>query len=433
MTIDVDIFGACTIRDAFEFSPILKSKFKVNKFIQNNSILTLSGDSLESIGVSIGKDNFKLSPPCWFKWFDLNANKKVFSYLTDNNADFLIINLTETYYTFYEILNPQHKVRICNQYGISVNKIFNLLPEYKTINPLDLSFDEIKLLIQSFAKKLLSIYNEERIIFVINYPAKYYITDNDSYFYEYDVVSYDKIIAFLSKVYKVFIDCFKHIKLIDLPLNSKGYDKHKWGLNNQHYILDVYEYLGRSIDYAIKTTINGENKFVVNHDLYLKSLDFQNYIYDKFANYKIYSSPYIDFCIRYASIRVLIISTGCYGDSFEIKNITPKSVNYRPKWVKSGNSMMILSDSGDLKFDISSNEELTLKIYLQSIDSHSVVTKSKYKINIILTSLNINNDFFILPDNRIIISHDKPYVFDYVIKPSINYTLNVQYIPDNYF
>lgn len=433
MQIDVDIFGACTIRDAFEFSPILKSKYQVKKFIQNNSLLTLDGGTLKSLGISIEREHFKNSPPCWYKWFDVNANDKVFTYLADNSSNFLIINLTETYYTFYEILDTYPKVRICNQFGLIVNKILDLLPKYKAINPLDLSFNEVNLLVQSFHDKLLNIYSEDRIILIKNYPARYYITDSDSFFYEYKVEFYDKINAFLSKVYKAFIDCFDCIKIVDLPSNSLGYDKHKWGLNNQHYILDVYYFLGECIDYAIENTINDVSSYVVNHCLYLRSLDFYNYINDKFANYKVYKSPYIDFCMRYSFLRVLIISPGEFDKVFEVKNISPKSSIYSPKWVKTGYSMMLLSNYGNLHFDVTSKKELILKIYLQSIDSRSMVENTRYEINIILTSLTINNEICVSPSKKIVISHDKPYVIDYRVKPLLTYAVNIQHAPDKYF
>ena len=67
--IPIDIFGACTIRDTFEISKLLKSKYHVNIFIQNNSPLTLGFTPLKKLGITISNIDFKNSSNCWYKWF----------------------------------------------------------------------------------------------------------------------------------------------------------------------------------------------------------------------------------------------------------------------------------------------------------------------------------------------------------------------------
>ena len=137
--IQVDILGACTVRDTFEMCKTIQEKYKVNIFIQNNPPTTLGYDRLSSTtGISFCEDDFKNTSPAWFKWFTLNAEEEIFSYLSVNKSKYLIVNLCEIHYHFYEIRNDNKVARLCTQLGIQKNDIASKFPDgYKIINPLN--------------------------------------------------------------------------------------------------------------------------------------------------------------------------------------------------------------------------------------------------------------------------------------------------------
>ena len=63
--ISVDIFGACTVRDIFEICSLMKTKYRVNKFIQNNTPLTIGYDTLSTTTMlKFTYKDFQNTPKC---------------------------------------------------------------------------------------------------------------------------------------------------------------------------------------------------------------------------------------------------------------------------------------------------------------------------------------------------------------------------------
>lgn len=425
---DVDIFGACTVRDAFEISPILKNKYQVKKFIQNNSPLTLGYDPIDKLDITITKEHFSLTPLCWYKWFRLNANEEVFSYLADNKSEYLILNLTEVSYSFIEINKEGTIVRLCNQFGITKNHVNSLFPTYKEINPLNLDFNEVKEHIILFAQKIKDIYTEDKIIFIKNFPAEYYISKFDNFLHKFDNKSFKETNWFLSRVYEIFIECFECLYIIEVPSNSLGWKEHKWGLANQHYINDIYEYIGECVDYIISNTTS-INKYYIDYNLLIKQLKFTNQNIAKFQDYILYESPFSEFCLRYSCIRILILAQDNHDKVFTISNINNGS-EYTPLWVKNGYSKIITSDCGNLHFKVNSLNKCTLKIYFQSLDSRSK-NGMRYEIKIRIRSIFIDGNL-INNSNDLIVSHDNPFIIEYNTDLDKEYQFSIIFEPFYY-
>lgn len=425
--IPIDIFGACTIRDTFEISKLLKSKYHVNIFIQNNSPLTLGFTPLKKLGITISNIDFKNSSNCWYKWFDLNANEKVYQHLKDNHSEYLILNLTETYYNYYRIKNDLDEVRICEQQGIKINNITEFFGNYEKISPLSLDDDEIERLISRFASIIKSIYLN-KIILIKNLPSQFYIKNKTKFLYDFNNPNHNEICNFLLNIYNKFIKCFEKLIIIDLPTNSPGYYEHRWGLGSQHYINKVYEYLGDSIDYSIEQLTHRINPYKINYVLYNKSLEFNNIINSELANHKLYKSPFIDFCLKYSYIRVLLITPDFDLPIFKIEEKHCIDSIYQPQWVKTGYSQILISNKGELRFSIITQQTCNLIIYLQSLDSRSKNNKH-YEIFIYVTDFEINNSN--ITKNKLI-SHNKPYKKEIMLHKEFKYNFYIKFEPNNY-
>ena len=425
--ISVDIVGSCTVRDAFEISPLLKENFCVSKFIQNNSPLTLDDTSLEENGINISKNDFKNTHNCWYKWFDLNANNKFKSYLSQDCSEYLIINLIEMFYTFYELEVNNLKIRICNQYGISKNNITSRFPNCTTINPLELDFAEVEEYVKRYAIFLKSLYKENKIIFIKNYPAKFYISSKDKKIHSFNDSNLNKIVNYLNQVYFCFLSLFDNVNVINLPLNTLGNEQHKWGLSPQHYVNEAYMYLGQQIFNIVKNGVKVNCQSVAN---YIKFETFN----DNLINKKIDlddESPFYEFCMRYSYIRVLIVSEKDENKSFTIENLCNAKLS-SPEWIKKiGFGYMILSNKGTLSFDINFLNDVNFKIYLQTIDAHSHNGK-KYDINIEISKFCLDKNVIIDKDKKVIVSHDKPFVFYYNSLSKRNFKILIDYNPLHY-
>lgn len=425
--ISVDVVGSCTVRDAFEISPLLKENFSVNKFIQNNSPLTLDDTSLEANGIHITKDDFKNTHNCWYKWFDLNANNKFKNYLSQNRSEYLIINLIEIFYNFYELEVNNLKIRICNQYGITKNNIISKFPVYKTINPLELDFTEVEEYLKRYANFLKGLYNENKIIFLKNYPAKFYIRKGDGKLHPFNDLDFNRIIIFLNRTYSFFLSLFDNINVISLPLNTLGDEQHKWGLSPQHYVNEAYIYIGKQIFYIIINGVKGNCRSVVN---YIEFESFNDSIINKMTYFD-NDTPFYEFCMRYSYVRVLVVSQKVENKTFTISNLNNAKLS-SPEWIKKiGFGYMILSNKGTLSFEINLLLNMNFKIYLQTIDARSCNGR-KYDIHVEITKFCLDENVIIDKEKKVTVSHDKPFVFSYNSLSKCNFKILINYNPLNY-
>ena len=125
--------------------------------------------------------------------------------------------------------------------------------------------------IDRYCENIKKIYEEDNIIFIENYPAKIYVDQNGCIGNFYTDKQYNDIIYFLNESYYRFLSNIIGCHVIKLPENAVGDASHKWELGSQHYIQEVYDYLGESIDNTIQyntiqyNTIQNKQKILYNN------------------------------------------------------------------------------------------------------------------------------------------------------------------------
>lgn len=254
--IHVDILGSCVLRDAFVISSILKDDYEVGRFVQNNPPTT-SGFAKYSLihGAAIPREAFSQSSACWFLWFELQSECKLYGYLAEQNAPYLICGIVESLYHFYYFDTPFGECRICESSAITQNKIDKKYQFPRKVNPMDYPIGEIEERVVMFCDELKKIYKEENIILVKYYPARYYLLKTANGFetklFTGDAF-YKKVVHWLDRLYAKWVQTLPNAAVVEIPPGQEADPEHKWGLGNQHFVREVYDMIGVGIDAAVK-------------------------------------------------------------------------------------------------------------------------------------------------------------------------------------
>jgi len=245
-----NIWGTCTMRDTFTLSHHLHN-YKINQFIQNNPpTVQFTNKFSEVTGFSLEELDFSNTAPAWKTWAILNAEKKCFTVIKDNKSDYLLLNLSECFYNFYEISNGTDITWLSNSQGIIKNNIISheKLSTFsiKKINPLSIDIHNIYTSIDNFCDAIKREYSADRIILVEIFPSRKYISRRGK-MHNFKNANYKSICNFIKKINIRFKYNIKHCICIPVPSNIICSEQHIWGLNNQHFSKDVYNYLGKMI------------------------------------------------------------------------------------------------------------------------------------------------------------------------------------------
>lgn len=435
--IKVDILGSCVVRDPFEMCRELKENYQVNFFAQNNPPITLGYDKLsETTGLTFVSEDFKNTPPVWFKWFSWNAEEELYTLLSQNKSKYLVVNLTEMYYPFYEFKSKNKISRICVSSGIEQNNIVQRFYDYKVINPLDLDIESVYLDIDRYCNILKSLYDENHIIFVENFPSGDFIDSKSGFkiLKNFEKIKNNlKLIDYLNKVYCRFLSNIPSCHVVSLPDNVLASASHIWGLNPQHYIEEAYTYIGKQIDWIIQnlelpeqiTTIEIYNKQKLLYNdakMLFKHIE---------ANYVESVNPYAELCNGYATLRIDIKSSNENKDTLSITDCVPTPLKlikpeWLQKWRNDGDGYTVESYSGQINFKVKSTEDCELTIMLRGVDVKDKNDK-RYNIFIDVQKLSINNSVIFEETHRV--CHDKPYVIKKNMLSNTELLISVNWCP----
>lgn len=249
----VNIWGSCVIRDAFATRGPLNETCSVNKFYQNNSIISYSPPlAVSSLsGVTLTYNDFSQTAHCWYNWYLANAEQDIIALLVDNRADFLIMSFIESIYGFYILKNAANTKRLCPSHGINVNAILTKIGlPYQYISIFDMNLNEEIKSVRKTLKLLSHVYSPTNIIYVDFYPAKYYKKDGNTLLF-YTADQYCAICSILDSFSKTFQEELPASPYIKLPPGLEADPNHKWGLGSQHFLPETYQKLAALIHNAI--------------------------------------------------------------------------------------------------------------------------------------------------------------------------------------
>lgn len=246
--ITINILGSCVCRDIFNYDT--EGIFSVGKYTNGASVLSLTAPRPK---IALNIEDFQLRSNFEKRSAWLDYSKTAFDYVENEGktSDYLVISLSDCRMDMAEIWNTDHTERISftsfgttfrenYQQCFSVGKMKGTSVEiYKALN-LPLFFFEEAL--GRYAEKLLSVYEERKIIVIEDFFAEKYAQrgtegllsfGNEEYVYK------------INRFYKYLYSCLYrriHTNVIPFLPKTIGDAGHKLGLFGLHYVPEFYRY-----------------------------------------------------------------------------------------------------------------------------------------------------------------------------------------------
>ena len=256
MTVQVDVFGSCVVRDIFRHTQ--PGKYKVYKSVGNLPITSL----YEPL-IAISKDEVdKLNMSNYDKvMLRAQMSRNLPELLLNKHSDVLVMDLADEFMERCEIKGQNETTMLAqaeNQ-GELLEHLFEGNERYsiaKRYPMLEMDIQKVEEKIKKFAKDIL--YSEEnprgyqeKNVIVIESLYTPDILQNDATLHKheekYKIQEYNE---WLRKVYLVFYKYFQNCKVIKLPEFTHSSQNHIRGIHPLHYMQDIYFYFERALDVA---------------------------------------------------------------------------------------------------------------------------------------------------------------------------------------
>ena len=267
----ITVIGSCVCRDLFEKASDNYSFHTDIRFTSPISMFAKPVDSIKANFDTFIKD-VKTVNGKWYKKNLINdINKTTFDALKERHGDYLVLDFAESRISVAEIVwpNKTDKLFVTNSvafrahYSASFSK--NIFKGTKIINhnPLSYSDEDWKTSIFAFAKNILTLFEEDKIILIKNMPARYYVDSKKSLrpYSSKDHFSSIMLCDFLlEKLNQFFIEACPKCKVIEIPQYALGSQKHKWGNHPFHFTDIYYEYLLKTVSSILENNNSNELK-----------------------------------------------------------------------------------------------------------------------------------------------------------------------------
>lgn len=257
---EITVIGSCVCRDLFEKDNGENYSFQTD--IRFSSPISMLAEGVDSIKIDF--DNFikdvKTVNGKWYKKNLINdINKTAFSALKERHGEYLVLDLGESRISIAKIKcqNSDKELLVSNSVSFrahleaSFRKNVFKNASIETINPLEFDDSFWKQTIKDFSKRILELFDEEKIILIKNMPAKYF-ADRNGKLRPYYSNDHFQIVAIcellLPKLYDYFIECCPKCKVIEMPEYAIGSQVHKWGNHPFHFTDTYYEYLLKCVN-----------------------------------------------------------------------------------------------------------------------------------------------------------------------------------------
>ena len=313
---EVTVIGSCVCRDLFEKD---NGNFSFKTDYRFMSPISMISNPVSGIRIDFNnlKKNVKTVGGNWYKKNLINdINKTAFENLKERHGEYLIIDLAESRISIANIFVPSCDQSLSVSYSVSFRAHYNASLKRSVLknakinvkNPLDYDDDFWKKTIDSFVDKLLSLFDEEKIILIKNMPAKNYIDSHGClrpYYSNDHVESIALCEILLPKLYKLFEQKLPNCKRIEIPPFALGLQAHKWGNHPFHFTDHYYEYLLRSVSELIFNRNKNNDALYEEYSSVFKS-DFESaLLLSAKGNNKEYDYSVVDLLTEYEEFNHL--------------------------------------------------------------------------------------------------------------------------------
>lgn len=249
MLINVDIFGSCVTRDLFEFDK--QRCFKINEYIARQAVISSLSKPLY-----YSKENIHLSSNFQKKQIESDLNKDIFLKLQNSLGEYLIIDMIEERFKIAKI--DRSYITVSNELNLSRfldNYSFKLYDKDYRHGKVYFRHKAYKKIISAFCKKILEIYNEDKIIIHEVYLSNRYINKN-GVINDFPENCLNDLYIFNQKlvyIYQILKEILPNAFILYLGNQYIASENNKWGLAPMHFQEQYYiEALQKLYNYIYK-------------------------------------------------------------------------------------------------------------------------------------------------------------------------------------
>lgn len=247
----ISVIGSCPCRDLFEGA----DEFTFHTDIRFVSVISMMSNSV-STKISIDDLSKKagIFNGNWYKKNLVNDfNKSVFDSLVERHGDYLVIDLAESRLPLVDFefedgqkLTLTYSTCFKNHYlaNLQNTKLKDAKMSFR--NPIDIPDEQWKDSIKRMVVEIKKLFDEDKIILIENMPTNYYVDNAGGlrpYVTNFHRSNIDVCELLLPKLYQMFKEECPKCKVIKMPKNTLGLQKHKWGNHPFHFTNSYYTYL----------------------------------------------------------------------------------------------------------------------------------------------------------------------------------------------
>lgn len=286
MAITINVLGICVSRDAFGLFDN-DGGFQIKKCVTNSSFISMCSPKIADEDIAKENDFSKIRH-YYQRCACLDINKKVFDYIEEYDADYLLVDLGAVHRKIYKVkridkdkdkvsytfITHTHALSqypsYLNDKNIEVVRTFDFNDKYKNVY--------LKYVVR-LAEELKKRYPQKKIIInEVKYGERY--IDSEGNIQLFDTTTLVHKNQMLSELYAEFRKHLPDAHYIRFPGTEVfANENHKWGKNYFHFTTDYYEYLLDSIR-IITANLKSENEKELLDVLYKK---YTELIYNKYT------------------------------------------------------------------------------------------------------------------------------------------------------
>ena len=254
------ILGICVSRDI-----VGAAGFKVNRFVQDVSPISLFYGSVLGNGFRLDEENIK----CYLANTKLNhffirntildMNKTVYEYLFEVQSDWLVIDAGCLRHK--TLIDRERKTAVTEAHLKRLKYRYdeNIYQLYETMTLEEKEFD---ICMGACLARLLREYPEEKIIVVESYLVSHYVDAKRSGIHKFKREIKNENAA-ISMGHDYLKRNLKKSHFIPFPAHILADASHKWGLAPLHYVPEYYEYGSRALKIIMRELSCEEERKVI--------------------------------------------------------------------------------------------------------------------------------------------------------------------------
>ena len=248
----ISILGECCCRDIFGVHTN-NGGYVIDRFVQSCGPLSLIMKSPLKKEADEGFAKLLSDKSDFYKRVvRQDAEKSVFSYMSEVQSDWLLIDFAEMRYPLY--LTETGAGTAVFPEKLTAFKEHGYIGKYQLLNLNDLSEESLYRGVDRFLTRILELYPAEKIILVDIRAAEEFVNIQSKRcdYYQQDLI--DRVNPIAEKCYQYALSRMPSCHTIPFPEEMVGKAGHKWGTHCLHYSEEYY-------DYGLKAMniISGEN------------------------------------------------------------------------------------------------------------------------------------------------------------------------------